>query len=516
VQKLSRLLLFVGGALLVLAAVVLLSVNLYVQSQGTQARIQQELRQRLGTTLNIRRISVTPWGGLKLSGISIPQGSAVGSPDFLEAKSLGLRIEFLSLFSRQLTIKQVSLVDPVVIWPQNANGKWRLPGWREEERENAERVGTESEELRVQPETASPVPASPKPEKRSDAKPPMKVKASAFVPEVRRVNLSGGNFRFLDRSGNMVAAFEGVAFRSSVRNAVALRGNAHVAKVSLRDRFFLQQLKSPLQYDPTNLELSQVSAHVGGGDVMGHFSMQPETEDSPFTVDVKFRNVEADQIVADAGGPKDVVHGKLEGSFQAAGKTADPNALAGTGEIFLRDGQVRQYSLLVAVGQVLQIEELTQLHLEQAQAKYHISPGVVTVDELILRSPNIQLSATGMITFGGKLRLESRLTINEKIRSQLFKPIRANFRPTEEPGYSAVDFEVSGTVEHPKTNLLEKVVGRDLKDLVNSFWGGKSDRPKKKKSVETVPGEPGLSPSPTMTPEQTQAPATTATPAASP
>jgi len=516
VQKLSRLLLLVGGTLLVLAAIVLLSVNLYVQSQGTQARIEQELRQRLGATLNIRRISVTPWGGLKLSGISIPQGSAVGSPNFLEAKSLGLRIEFLSLFSRQLMIKQVSVVDPTVIWPQNANGKWRLPGWRQEERDNAALARTEPEELRAQPEAASPVPAPPKLEKRSDAAPLMKAdKASAFVPEVRRVNLIGGSFRFLDRSGNMVAAFEGVGFRSSVRNGVAVRGNARVAKVSLRDRFFLEQLKSPLQYDPTKLELSQISAHAGGGDVMGHFSMQPETEDSPFTVDVKFRNVEADQVVADAGGPKDVVHGKLEGSFQAAGKTADPNALTGAGEIFLRDGQVRQYSLLVAVGQVLQIEELTQLHLEQAEAKYHISPGVVTVDELILRSPNIRLSATGTITFGGKLRLESRLAINEKIRAQLFKPIRANFRPTDEPGYSAVDFQVGGTVERPKTNLLEKVVGRDLKNLVNSLWGGKGDRPKKKKSVEAAPGEPGLSPSPTMTPEPTQ-PAATATPAASP
>jgi hypothetical protein len=248
---------------------------------------------------------------------------------------------------------------------------------------------------------------------------------------------------------------------------------------------------------------------------MGHFSMEPETEDSPFTVDVKFRNVEADQVVADAGGPKDVVHGKLEGNFRAAGKTADPNVLTGTGEIFLRGGQVRQYSLLVALGQVLQIEELTQLQLEQAEAKYHVDPGVVTVDELILRSPNIRLSATGTITFGGKMHLNSTLAINEKIRNQLFKPIRANFRPTDEPGYSAVDFEVGGTVERPKTNLLEKVVGRDLKDLVNSFWGGKGDRPKKKKSLETAPGESGLSPSPTTTPEPTR-PATTATPAASP
>ena len=52
--------------------------------------------------------------------------------------------------------------------------------------------------------------------------------------------------------------------------------------------------------------------------------------------------------------------GRIEGVLEGAGKTADPNALAGRGEIHLRDGEVQQYSLLVALGQILQIEELTQ------------------------------------------------------------------------------------------------------------------------------------------------------------
>ena len=50
----------------------------------------------------------------------------------------------------------------------------------------------------------------------------------------------------------------------------------------------------------------------------------------------------------------------------ASGKTADPNALQGSGEIILHDGQVRQYSLLVALGQLLQIQELQQLRLDAA------------------------------------------------------------------------------------------------------------------------------------------------------
>jgi hypothetical protein len=490
VQKFGRIILFVLGGLSILVAMALLGLNLYVQSQGTQERIQQELRQRLGTELHIGRISVTPWAGLKLSGITIPQTSERGAANFLKAKSFVLQVRLWSLFSRRLVIREVSLVDPNVIWPQNADGKWRLPGagQTQADRTTGQSAGAAEVPSPTTSPKAPPAPSVPRPETSAA----LSAKENhVFVPEVRRVSLVGGDFHFLDRSGNLVAAFEKVGFRSNLRNGVALRGAARVEKISLRNRFYLEQLRSPLRYEPGELEFSQISAHAAGGDMVGHFSMQPQAEDSPFNVEVNFRNLQADRIVAEAGGPQGVLSGKLEGNLQASGKTAKSNALVGTGAILLRDGQVRQYSLLVALGQMLQIEELTQLHLDQAEAKYHITPGLITVDELILRSPNIRLSATGTISFNGKLHLASRLAIDEKIRAHLFKPIRANFQPIEEPGYFAVDFQVGGTIERPKSNLLDKVVGRDLKDLMNSFLGGKSERPKKKKSPEAAPATQG-------------------------
>ena len=491
-QKFGRLILILIGGLSIFGAVVFLALNLYVQSQGTQVRIEQELRQRFGASLKIGRISVTPWSGLKLTGIRIAQETTGTTGNFLEAKNFGLRIAFFSLFSRRLVIKEVSLVSPNVVWPQNSDGKWRLPDIRHEQTEAALIAPAPETSPGEQPQneespaaTASPTPSPRK--MKAPQKPPAEEKphlTSPFVSEIHKVSLSDGTFRFLGRANEPVANFEGVGFKAVISSALALKGNTRVARIALRDRFFVQQLKSPLRYDENGLDLSQISAHVGGGDVTGRFTMQPETEESPFHVDLKFRGVQADQIITEAGGPSGVLQGKIEGSLQTEGKTTDPDALAGTGEIFLKDGQLRQYNLLVALGQLFQIEELQQLHLDQAEAKYHLSPGIVTIDQLVLRSQNIHLSASGTVNFRGKLHLNSRLAINEKVREQLFKPIRANFQPTEEPGYSAVAFEVTGTLERPKTNLLEKVVGRDLKDLVNSFLGGKgekTDKPKKKK-----------------------------------
>src|SRR2546430_7470565 len=79
----------IGWLFLVVVAIFLVSLlgaNLYVQSQATQERIQQELSQRLKMPLQIQRISVTPWGGLKLSGITIPQSNDAHAPPFLQAR----------------------------------------------------------------------------------------------------------------------------------------------------------------------------------------------------------------------------------------------------------------------------------------------------------------------------------------------------------------------------------------------------------------------------------------------
>jgi len=477
----------------VLAAILLIAVNLYVQSQGTHRRIQQELSQRLGTPLHLRRISVTPWNGLKLNGITIPQE---GTGDFLQAESFQLRVQFFSLFSDRLVIRQVALIKPEVVWAQNSSGKWRLP---ELPGEATKDHGRATSPATVTPDGAPSAVASPgvalaavAPNEPAPAETP----APVFTPEVQRVKLKNGDFTFLDSAGKLIAKFAGLDFNSNFRTATSITGNASVQKISLRDKFFIEDLESPLQYDPVELAFSSISAHAAGGAINGHFEMKVQADDSPFTASVKFRDLAAEKLMTNAGGPAGIIQGRVEGFLEAAGKTADSNALTGHGEIFLRDGKLQQYSLLVALGQILQIDELMQLQLEQAEVKYHISPGIVTIDELLLRSPNVRLTATGTINFRGKLRLDSKLALNDKVRRQLFAPIRENFQLLpDQPGYAAVDFKVSGSIDRPKTDLMDKLVGRDLRDLggvISSLFG----HAKKKKPEEAASPSPSPSASP--------------------
>ncbi|HEX8680521.1 MAG TPA: hypothetical protein VF683_11200, partial [Chthoniobacterales bacterium] len=162
------------------------------------------------------------------------------------------------------------------------------------------------------------------------------------------------------------------------------------------------------------------------------------------------------------------------------------------------------------------IEELSQLRFDEAHVKYHITPGVVNIDELLLSSPNIRVASRGKIGFDGKLRLDSQLAINDQIRDQLFRGMRESFRPTEEPGFAAVDFKVSGTVERPKTNLMGKLMGRELKDLggvISSFLGGGKEKKKPRSdSAADSPAEPVFESDPAEQPAAPDEPEPSPTP----
>jgi len=490
-----------------LCVLVIIGLNLYVQSVGAQARIQQELSHRLGVPVKIRSISITPWGGLTLGGISVIDPAR--NTDFLSAKAVEMHAAISSVLSGNLVIKKVSLVRPDVVWAQDQDGRWRLPG------EPSARRAPANPEASIAPAGPSPMPeaevaasvtpppivASP-PTVVQEPGPPVthsKV-VRQIVPDVRRAAIRNGSFRFLDKRDALVAAFEGVELQTTIEHSDLLQGVVHIERLSAHDRFFLQKIRSPFKCSPEGVELSRISAKAAGGEINGVFDVEPSEENSPFHLKVQFKNLKADDVVTDAGGNRGTITGELDGSLDASGKAGDDNGMTGSGEIVLKNGKLQQYSLLVALGQILQIEELTQLQLDQADAKYHLEGGQIKVDDLVLRSPNLRLSATGNIALNGKLHLDAQLAINEKVRSQLFKPIRQNFQPTSDPQYSAVDFQVTGTLERPRTNLVDRIVGRDLKDIVSGFLGGKKSGKNKK------------APRPDASPEESASPTASATP----
>ena len=122
-KKVSKAILIGLAVVLVLVVALVVGLNLYIQSPGAQARIQEELSKALRLPLKITNTSVTPWSDLRITGISIPNGDA----NFLEATSFSARYRLLPLLDGKLIITEMRVENPKVVWQQNAEGKWKLP-----------------------------------------------------------------------------------------------------------------------------------------------------------------------------------------------------------------------------------------------------------------------------------------------------------------------------------------------------------------------------------------------------
>jgi hypothetical protein len=100
--------------------------------------------------------------------------------------------------------------------------------------------------------------------------------------------------------------------------------------------------------------------------------------------------------------------------------------------------------------------------------------GVVYVDKLLMQSQNLEVTGTGTVEIGGKLALNARLTVDPMVSQRMRSFILANFKPGDVQGSYYIDFVVNNTLSHPKTDLLENILGHrvqnEMTDLIRKIF----------------------------------------------
>ena len=444
-QKLLKGLLVAAGILVALAAVGVLAINLYVQSAGTQKRIEHALSGALKVPVNVTSTIVTPWGGLKASGITVDQTPPT-SGTFLEATSFTAHFDWMALFKHRLDASEVSLNDPHVTWFQAAGGQWELP--REAPQKAAEQ--------------AAPAPKPPGPP------------APVWEIAVHKLLVNDASFDFWDNKGIRVAEFAGVQFNCANPNAAGTQGTASCKNVSLHDRFFFKDMETNWSFALGKLKLSSFQTSIAGGAIRGDAQVATQAKHSPFSADVKFDGVAVDQLLAEAGGPAAEVSGTLSGWLDIYGNTGKASSMNGSEHLELTGGRMQDIEILQMLGQGLQIPDLVELNLKAADLDARVVSGVVNVDKLVLQSQNLEVTGTGSVDPGGRLRMDARLTVNGEITQRLPAFILTYFKEGKTPDSRYIDFQVGNTLSHPKTNLLENILGSRIQsqmtDLIKSIF----------------------------------------------
>jgi type II secretion system protein N len=401
---------------------------------------------------------VTPWSGLKATGITVAQiPPAPGN--FLEASSFTARFDWAALLKHRLDAGEVSLDEPRVSWFQTPAGRWELP------RQQAPAPAPAAAPGPLPPAAPAPSPPVAKP-----AGPP----AQPWEISVHKLAVHGASFDFWDEKGVRVLEFAGVEFECIDPSAAGTQGAAACKDISLHDRLFFRDMRTDWSFRQGLLKFASFQTGVGGGEIRGDAQMATQEKHSPFNVDVNVDGVDIDQLMTEQGAPSDEVTGRLKGWLDLGGNSGKTSSLYGSGHLEMAGGSMKNIEILQMLGQGLQIPDLIELQLKTAEVDARVGGGLVYVDKLVLQSQNLEVTAHGTIKMDGRMALDARLTISGAISGRLTSFILTYFKPGDAADSRYIDFEIGNTLQHPKTNLLENILGHriqsQMSDLIKSIF----------------------------------------------
>jgi len=473
VRKFAKPILITAGILLFVYVLAVLGLNIYLQSQGLQARICSAASVAVGKPVSIQGAHYTPWSGFTVNGIMVPQLQATGAPPEFEAESINFRFAFFQLLRGKLMVKEVLVNSPVLLSisvpRENLAGRVEAP-----------------------PGAATPAaptaPAAPSrggveitvPQPRQDHPP------AAPLMEVRRVKIKNGRSQVFDSKGGCLFDLNGIEAAVDVMPDGKLAGKFLVGETSVGTSIHPRGISGTFSFLKGRLEIPDIRGTWADGQITGTFELDPALG---FSTTASVDGVLVKKLADDAGISADGARGSLFARGSLRGLPGAPESYSGKVDANLQEARLQPLDFIRQIGDLMNIQELQMLELKTAEGRFVIRDQQVVVEKLILESANLFLEGTGPVGFDGKMKLRSRLHLNEKLRRDLGGLLSDNFEDSDRAGYRFVPFSVTGSVSRPKTDLLDKLtgfrIGQDIGGLLKNLF----QIPVQEKGKPGQPGE---------------------------
>ncbi|MEO8352987.1 MAG: AsmA-like C-terminal region-containing protein, partial [Chthoniobacteraceae bacterium] len=436
--------------ILLLVAGVIAS-SFYLKSPRARAQIEEALSDALGTPIQITNLSFNIWSDLEINGITVPAPD--GSADrFLTAREFTAEYRLLPLTVKTLVIPKMVLREPVMIWPQNEEGRWVWPK-RKKEKANV-------------------------PDKKKEG---VKGKStSGFEVVIRSLEIQNGHITMLDREKNPMFIGEGVTLKFTRLEKDDLEGSLTAEHLTWAGVFPTHHVTTPFIYREDTLSLPDLAADVAGGKMRGSLKVATNGKDAPMNVDMTFEEINFGTLAAENGWAERGVAGRLFGNVHLNGKTREMARAEGRGRLEVKDARFEKLNLFQTIGQVLEIDELANLQLTEATASLRIADEKAFVESLVLGTPNLRITANGVARFDKKLKLDAKLAVDSNLAGRLPGFVLDEFSAASSESMRAIEFKISGQIDKPKTDLAEKLIGKKIggqvTELISSLFGGRQDK----------------------------------------
>jgi hypothetical protein len=442
----------------VLSITAFVLLNLYLGTPGPKSRLQSEVETILGSKMTVSRVSLLPTGRIKFTGIGI---SGKDPSLRLTAETATLVPDFLALLGGNLRVTSAILVHPVLhLSLPAASGKHALS---EKPPENI-----------TSPSSTVP-----------DTHSPRKGHAES-IPGIRpqtlgRIVIHGGELVLFETDQRTLLAGGGIEAEIATADGDTWFGKASSPQVVLGNMLSIHHLLCSVKYSREgDLLLEDLRGQLGGGTLTGSLRCSLPVHDAGegfYNATAALKGATLQKLLSDLSYGPSSACGDVSGFLELHGSPGIGKSMTGHGEFLCNGVTVTPADFLKQIGQLLQIEELRLLRLSEAKGVFRIMEGTFFLQDLLLRSENVLLTARGGIGKTGDLDLDARLLLNERLSGRLQGILGPQLAQAPERGYSQIPFHVSGSPYNPRTDLLERLVGIRIGGGLGGILQGLFGRP---------------------------------------
>lgn len=295
----------IAAGFLVATAIVLLCINLYVQSDGVQQRIRDAALRSLGTEIKIRSTMYTPWSGLVLRGISVADPTNANL-NIVEATALRVRFSLVPLLNNRFVITECTLFEPKLIVRQLENGDWLIPL-------PPARTQTQEASKEASPSTA---------------------KGFSFKAELQQFRLRSGNIVFLNAKNRAILTLDRADIGGQIASNHSAMGIFEVGKADFFNSLKPRKIGGPFTWDGKVLDFPDIQGSLAGGKLNGNYRI--ESGDQPsFALGLQVSGVLLRKLAEEAQLEPGKTEGILQGSVDLGGDPRESHSTTGAGHFEL-------------------------------------------------------------------------------------------------------------------------------------------------------------------------------------
>ena len=382
--------------------------------------------------------------------------------NIVEATALRVRFSLAPLLNRRFVITECTLFEPKLIVRQLENGDWLIPM----------PVRRQVPEVSSEPSLST-------------------GKGAAFKAELQHFWLRGGNVVFLNAKNRAILTLDRTEISGQIALDKSAAGIFEIGKADFFSSLKPRKIGGSFSWDGKVLDLPDIQGSLAGGKLNAKYRVE-SSEQPSFVLGLQLAGVLLRKLAEEAQLEPGKTEGVLQGSIELAGDPRHSDSVTGTGHFELVSAKLKPVDFLIKLGELLQIDELQLLKLSDARVDMTIRDQRVQVDDIILRSDNLILRGKGPVRFNGKMNLDAQLLVNLKLQNQLRGVLGKNLVDSEDPEYRQIPFTVTGRIDNPKTDLLDKLigakVGQDVGGMLMNILRSSVPPKSEEKKEEKPPG----------------------------